>query len=83
MGVEVVTKEDLQEFRLQLLNDIKELINNKETKKWIKTHEVLALLDISDVTLQSLRNRGIIPFKKLGGICYYNQAEIETVMQNL
>ncbi|HVW96786.1 MAG TPA: helix-turn-helix domain-containing protein [Mucilaginibacter sp.] len=83
MSVEIITKEDLQEFRAQLLQDIKELIADKKIKKWIKTQEVLEMLDISDVTLQTLRSKGVIPFKKLGGICYYNVEELEKAMQNL
>lgn len=83
MSVEIVTKEDLQEFGAQLLKDIKGLLDNNRPKKWIKTQEVLDMLGMSDVTLQTLRSKGIIPFKKLGGICYYNIEEIEEVMKNL
>jgi hypothetical protein len=56
MIIEMLTKEDLQEFRLQLLNDIRELIGSNRPKKWIKTKEVMQLLDISEVTLNSLRS---------------------------
>jgi hypothetical protein len=83
MGVEVITTEDLADFRLQLLKDIENLLDIKKNKKWLKTSEVLELLDMSDVTLQTLRNKGIIPFRKLGGICYYNADELDEALKNL
>lgn len=83
MGVEVITTEDLASFRLQLLKDIENLLEIKKNKKWLKTSEVLELLDMSDVTLQTLRNKGIIPFRKLGAICYYNVDELDEALKNL
>ena len=72
MGLQVLTADDLEKFRVQLLTDIENLINVKQPKKWLKTTEVMELLGVSEVTLQNLRNRGQIPFRKLGGTCYYN-----------
>jgi hypothetical protein len=83
MGIEVITTEDLEDFRLKLIKDIKGLIGTSMQKKWLKTQDVMALLDISEVTLQTLRNNGTIPFRKLGGICYYNADELDGVLMNL
>jgi len=83
MGVEVATAEDLENFRLRLLRDIERVLETRKQKKWLKTHEVLELLGMSDVTLQTLRNKGIIPFRKLGGICYYNVDELDEAMKKL
>jgi Helix-turn-helix domain len=81
MGVEIITKDDLEVFRKQLLEDIRELFEEQaRPKKWLKTNEVLKLLKMSDVTLQHLRSNGTIPFKKLGGICYYDIGELEKVL---
>ncbi|QEM07249.1 helix-turn-helix domain-containing protein [Mucilaginibacter rubeus] len=83
MGLEVLTTEDLEKFRLQLISEIKELLLAKPAKKWLKTAEVMEMLDISEVTLQTLRNRGKIPFRKLGGVCYYNAEEIDELLVTL
>ncbi|OOQ60023.1 helix-turn-helix domain-containing protein [Mucilaginibacter pedocola] len=83
MGLEALTGNDLENFRTQLLNDIESLLNMKRPKKWLKTNEVMELLGMSEVTLQTLRNRKQIPFKKLGGICYYNAEELDEFLQNL
>ncbi|QEM07145.1 helix-turn-helix domain-containing protein [Mucilaginibacter rubeus] len=77
MDVQILTADDLEKFRLRLLTDIENLLNIKQPKKWLKTHEVVELLGISEVTLQTLRNRKKIPFTKLGGVCFYNAEEID------
>jgi excisionase family DNA binding protein len=83
MGLQVLTADDLEKFRVQLLSDIENLLNAKQPKKWLRTQEVMELLGISEVTLQTLRNRGQIPFRKLGGTCYYNSEEIDRYLTNL
>ena len=57
MAIEVITREDLNEFRHLLLNDIKELLkaNTQPSKQWLKSKEVRKLLNISPGTLQTLR----------------------------
>jgi DNA-binding Xre family transcriptional regulator len=83
MGLEVLTCDDLEQFRVKLLKDIETLINTKRPKKWLKTNEVMELLGMSEVTLQTLRNRRQIPFRKLGGICYYNAEELDEFLEKL
>lgn len=83
MAVEIVTKEDLEKFRLQLLEDIKNLLpkpNNTIEKKWLRTQEVLEMLGISLSTLQNLCYKGILHPKKIGGLNYYSNKEIENAL---
>ena len=85
MAIEVVTKEDLQEFRIQLLNDIRQLILPKEMKApkpWIKNSEVRRLLTISSNTLQRLRVSGKLHSTKIGGSHYYRYEDIEKLLNN-
>ncbi|MGN8072827.1 helix-turn-helix domain-containing protein, partial [Mucilaginibacter sp. 22184] len=60
-----------------------QLLQNSVPKKWLKTQEVMEMLGMSEVTLQTLRNKGVIPFRKLGGICYYNLDELNDVIYKL
>lgn len=79
----MVTKEDLQLFRLQLLEDILQLLSSvKQTpmKPWLKNSEVRKLLGISANTIQRLRVAGKLQSKKLGGVHYYRYADIERLM---
>jgi excisionase family DNA binding protein len=83
MELQVLTTEDLEQFRKQLLNDIEKLLNVKYPKKWLKTSEVMELLGMSEVTLQTLRNKGQLPFRKVGGTVYFNAQELDEYIQNL
>jgi hypothetical protein len=82
MAIEVITKEDLHEFRHELLKDISGIINgnNQKQQKWLKTNEVRELLKISHGTLQSLRLKGDLTFSKVGGTYYYANDDIEKLM---
>ncbi|SDH30251.1 helix-turn-helix domain-containing protein [Mucilaginibacter gossypii] len=83
MELQVLTADDLEKFRKQLLTDIENLLNVKYPKKWLKTNEVMELLGISEVTLQTLRNKGLIPFRKLGGTVYFNAEELDEYISKL
>ena len=83
MGLEVITKEDLQQFRLQLLNDIREILQPAEgklVKPWLKNSEVRKLLNISSNTVQRLRIAGKLRSSKVGGIHYYRYEDIEKLL---
>ncbi|MDB5198722.1 MAG: transcriptional regulator [Chitinophagaceae bacterium] len=85
MAIEVVTKEDLQEFRMQLLKDIRQLITPSQTKlikPWLKNSEVRKLLNISSNTIQRLRIAGKLCSSKVGGTHYYRYEDIEKLMNN-
>ena len=86
MAIEVVTREDLEQFRIQLLNDIRQLISpsqeNRLIKHWLKNSEVKALLNISSNTIQRLRIAGKLPSSKVGGVHYYRYTDIEKLMND-
>lgn len=84
MPTQIITTDDLREFKLELLEEIKNLLNNKgggTAKKWLKSTDVMKLLKISPGTLQNLRINGTIPYTKIGGLIYYDAGEIERVME--
>lgn len=82
MAIEVITREDLNEFRSLLLNDLKEIIQSKpqQTKQWLKSNEVRKLLNISPGTLQNLRINGTLTYTKVGGIMYYDNSDIDKLL---
>ena len=85
MNVELLTKHDLQEFRTQLLSDLKRMFNlpvQAPEKAWLKSADVRKLLQISPNTLQSLRVTGKLHPTKVGGILYYSREEIYTLLNN-
>lgn len=82
MAVEIITREDLDEFRSLLLTDLKEIFNPKpqKQKQWLKSGEVRKLLNISPGTLQNLRINGTLTYTKIGGIMYYDQSDIDKLL---
>ena len=83
MGAKIITTEDLREFKMELLDDIKTLLT-KQTKgtikRYLKSSEVRDLLQVSSGTLQTLRINGTLPYTKVGGIIYYDAEEIQNIM---
>ncbi|MCU4157779.1 helix-turn-helix domain-containing protein [Carboxylicivirga sp. A043] len=83
MSIEVLTTEDLKEFKTELLSEIKQLILSQDvtqTKQWLKTKEVLKILRISPNTLTNMRISGDLPATKIGGIYYYSYQDIQQML---
>lgn len=84
MAIEVVTREDLNEFRTLLLNDFAQLLQARpqQVKQWLKSSEVRKLLNISPGTLQTLRINKTLSYTKIGGIIYYAHQDIEKLLES-
>lgn len=83
-AIDILTKEDLEQFRQQLLADIKNLIGSpgQQVKQWLKSAEVRKLLKISPGTLQNLRINGTLQFTRIGSIIYYKNEEIIKLLES-
>lgn len=86
MNVEVITREDLHAFRMQLLEDIKSLLKQgKETSlenvEGYKTANVRKILGCSVNKLVSLRVARKIRTKKIGGTVYYNREDVKRLVE--
>lgn len=78
-----ITTDDLREFKMELLDDIKNILlkqTHAELRKYLKSSEVMDLLQVSPGTLQNLRINGTLPYTKFGGIIYYDAEEIQSIM---
>ena len=82
MAIAIITKEDLQQFKIELLESIENLLQGKNTeeKLWLRTSEVRKLLNISSGTLQNLRINGTLRYSKIGGVLFYNYKDIEKLL---
>lgn len=81
---QILTKQDLNDFRTLLLDDIRKIFLSKteQTKQWLKSSEVRKLLNISPGTLQNLRVNGTITYTKIGGILYYSNSDLEKLLES-
>lgn len=84
MAVEVVTKEDLQLLRMQLLGDFKVILGQHqqpaEMPEGYKTRHVRKILGCSTNKLQALRIAGKLRCKKVGGTIYYKKEDVKKLL---
>lgn len=73
MSLEILTKEDLEKFKVEMLEAITEEVSkikqNESGDKYLRTKEVKAMLGVSDGSLYNLRVKGL-PFIRLGDSIY-------------
>ena len=85
MSAQILTTDDLHEFKIELLEEIRQLLKEhrgEPSKKWLKSYEVRKILNISPGTLQNLRLNGTLPYTKIGGVMYYDYADIQEMLQS-
>lgn len=79
MQNETLTREELQKFKPELIEEIKRTARTHERvtyKQYLRSSEVRKLLKILSCTFQNLCIKGILPFESIGGIFYYTNADI-------
>lgn len=84
MPANIVTTEDLMDFKLELLDEIKNLLSGSVPKNkdvYLKSAEVIKMLQISPSTLQTLRINGTLPYSKIGGSIYYSKSKILKILE--
>ncbi|MBK3518249.1 helix-turn-helix domain-containing protein [Carboxylicivirga marina] len=72
-----VSFDDLYELRSDLLREIEGLKNNDRfNRKWLRSFEVMQLLNISAGTLQNMRFKGVLSYSKVNTMIFYDYEEI-------
>lgn len=82
MTVELITKQDLNQFKMELIEELTQLFtqNTVPTKKWLRSSEVRKILSISPGTLQNLRINGSLKFSKVGSLLFYDANDISKML---
>ncbi|MBK7809383.1 MAG: helix-turn-helix domain-containing protein [Saprospiraceae bacterium] len=85
MPAEILTTDDLREFKQEMLAEIKLLLSDLSAlkpadKKYLKSLELQEILDMSPASLQNLRNARVLPYTKIGGTFYYEWDDIVQLM---
>ena len=84
MPSSIIITDDLREFKMELIEEFKSILSQQQSqvtlKRYLKSSEVMDLLQISPGTLQNLRINGTLPYTKIGGIIYYDAQEIQQIM---
>ena len=84
MPAEIVTTDDLRQFKVELLREFKRMLkehHGEPSKRWLKSHEVRELLGVSHGKLQHMRVSGSLPFTKIGGMIFYDYDDIRKMLE--
>ena len=82
MNINIITSDDLKLFKLELIAELKEVLQPQRplAKTWLKSAEVRKILSISPGTLQNLRINGTLHYRKIGGTMYYKSDDINLML---
>jgi len=72
MKIEFLTRENLIEFKNEIVKELTTLTQNHAPKKFLRSSEVCKMLKISSGTLQHYRITNILPYSKLGSTIFYD-----------
>ncbi len=81
MHVELITRDDLEKFKKELLEALATFTDKKApAKEWLRSKEVRQMLKISNGTLMNLRVKKLLNPTKIEGVFYYKLSEIEALL---
>lgn len=79
------TQEDLfNQLRHDTFTHVLNLMQQERSKptfNWITNEAAMELLDMSQRTLQTLRDDGVLGFSKVGNKIYYSQEDLDGMLQ--
>ncbi len=82
---QLVTLTDLEKFKEQILAEMRRLHAGgctQQSKQWLKSREVRKLLDVSPGKLHAMRVNCQLSFMRIGGVIYYDRADIDKMFEN-
>jgi hypothetical protein len=81
---QLVTLADLEKFKEQMLSEMRRLLSGGSTqlsKQWLKSRDVRNLLEVSPGKLHAMRVSRQLSFMRIGGVIYYDRADIEKMFE--
>lgn len=83
MAATIIAVEDLERFKNEILQEFRILLKEQQGEpinRWIKSYQVLTMLDISKNTLQMMRTKKNLKCRKVGGVYYYALEDIRNLL---
>ncbi len=82
---EIITLKDLENFKIELLNSLSEVIRNEVSgylsKKWIRAKELQKLTGWSSSSIQTYRANGTLKYSKVGGTVFYDLEHLMNLLE--
>lgn len=79
MNIEVITREEFNSFKKEVLEALKPVSNNQE-KKFLRSSEMRKMFNISAGTLQNMRINGTLPYSKVGTTILYDYDAVLAIL---
>ncbi|MFV8335944.1 helix-turn-helix domain-containing protein [Flavobacterium sp. RSP29] len=79
MNIEVITREEFNSFKQEVLEALKPVRSNQE-KKFLRSSEMRKMFNISAGTLQNMRINGTLPYSKVGTTILYDYDEVLAIL---
>jgi len=76
--------EEVRALKQLIFEELIPRLNKREIdlrNRWLKTHEVVRLLELSARTLQNFRRNGTLPFSRIGGVIFYELEDIDRILR--
>ena len=80
-----ISEGELHMFMTRLLEEIRNLLNERLTvppRRWLRPNEVYRMLKISPTTLIVFRDKGFLPFTKIGNVVLYEYNDIIKLLES-
>ncbi|MBU3011385.1 helix-turn-helix domain-containing protein [Polaribacter vadi] len=81
MNIEIVSREEFNSFKQEVLEALKPIGNISNSKKYLRSAEVRKLLNISAGTLQNMRINGDLPYTRIGSTLFYDYSVILEILE--
>lgn len=84
MGLKIIDERVFEKMKqlISLLHQrSKNLVPKPAKGEWLDNQDVIMLLDVSQRTLQSYRDRGVLPYSQIGHKCYYKLADVKLLLE--
>ena len=79
----LITNNKSSEIKSQLVNSNNQIGVNKARPvfNWVDNADLRNFLNVTDRTLQTYRDKGILPYSKIRGRIYYKISDIESLLE--
>jgi hypothetical protein len=83
MELKVIEKKTFERLKLSIADLLAQIdsLFVEPTNGWIDNQTVCQALGISKRTLQSFRDKGLIPYSQIGHKCFYKQEDIKEFIE--
>jgi len=75
MNLEIITREEFNSFKQEVLEALKP-VTNSQNKRYLRSAEMRKMLNISAGTLQNMRINGTLPYIKAGTTILYDMDKV-------